>query len=63
MTNAPATTATEGVTYRYTLTASDPDGNPVTITAPTHPEVAALRGPGHHYRYADADATAAITTS
>ena len=37
VTNAPATTATEGVTYRYTLTASDPDGNPVTITAPTIP--------------------------
>ena len=37
VTNAPATTATEGVTYGYTLTASDPDGNPVTITAPTLP--------------------------
>ncbi|HUQ53245.1 MAG TPA: tandem-95 repeat protein, partial [Gammaproteobacteria bacterium] len=35
--NAPPTTATEGVTYRYTLTASDPDGNALQITAPTLP--------------------------
>ena len=35
--NAPPTTATEGVTYSYTLTASDPDGNALQITAPTLP--------------------------
>jgi VCBS repeat-containing protein len=35
--NAPPTTATEGVTYRYTLAASDPDGTTPTITAPTIP--------------------------
>ena len=29
------TTATEGVTYRYTMTASDPDGPALLITAPT----------------------------
>ena len=36
-TNSPPTTATEGVTYRYTLGASDPDGTTPTITAPTLP--------------------------
>jgi VCBS repeat-containing protein len=35
--NAPATTATEGVTYRYTMAASDPDGNALQITASTLP--------------------------
>jgi VCBS repeat-containing protein len=35
--NAPPTTGTEGVTYSYTLTASDPDGNALQITAPTLP--------------------------
>ena len=35
--NAPATTGTEGVTYHYTLTAADPDGNALQITAPTLP--------------------------
>jgi VCBS repeat-containing protein len=36
-TNSPPTTATEGVTYRYTLAASDPDRTTPTITAPTLP--------------------------
>ena len=36
-TNSPPTTATEGVTYRYTLGASDPDGTTPTITATTLP--------------------------
>jgi VCBS repeat-containing protein len=35
--NSPATTATEGVTYRYALAASDPDGDELTIAAPTIP--------------------------
>src|SRR5688572_16940082 len=35
--NSAPTTATEGVTYRYTLAASDPDGTTPTITAPTLP--------------------------
>jgi VCBS repeat-containing protein len=35
--NSPPTTATEGVTYRYTLAATDPDGTTPTITAPTLP--------------------------
>jgi VCBS repeat-containing protein len=35
--NAPPTTATEDVTYGYTLTATDADGNPLVITAPTLP--------------------------
>jgi VCBS repeat-containing protein len=35
--NTPPTTASEGVAYRYTLTASDPDGNALQITAPTVP--------------------------
>jgi VCBS repeat-containing protein len=43
--NAPATTATEGVTYRYTLTASDPDGNALLITAPTLPAWLTFSGP------------------
>jgi VCBS repeat-containing protein len=37
ITNAPATTATEGVTYRYTLTASDPDGGTPIVSASTLP--------------------------
>lgn len=36
-TNSPTTTAKEGVTYQYILTASDPDGTTPTITAPTLP--------------------------
>jgi hypothetical protein len=36
-TNSPPTTATEGVTYRFTLAAADPDGTTPTITAPTLP--------------------------
>src|SRR6185503_3829878 len=37
-TNAPETTTVEeGATFRYTLTASDPDGTTPTITAPTLP--------------------------
>ena len=36
-TSSPPTAATEGVTYRFTLTASDPDGTTPTITAPTLP--------------------------
>jgi VCBS repeat-containing protein len=35
--NSPPTTASEGVTYRYTLAATDPDGDPLEITAPTLP--------------------------
>jgi VCBS repeat-containing protein len=37
ITNAPPKTATEGMTYGYTLTATDPDGNALQITAPTLP--------------------------
>lgn len=37
ITNSAPRTATEGVTYRYTLAASDPDGTTPTITAPTIP--------------------------
>jgi len=36
-TNAPPTTVNEGVTYRFVLAASDPDGTTPTITAPTLP--------------------------
>ncbi|HSC13875.1 MAG TPA: Ig-like domain-containing protein [Gammaproteobacteria bacterium] len=35
--NAPDETATEGVTYKYTLAALDPDGTTPTISAPTLP--------------------------
>jgi VCBS repeat-containing protein len=35
--NSPPTTASEGVTYRYTLAAADPDDDTLTITAPTLP--------------------------
>jgi VCBS repeat-containing protein len=45
ITNAAPTTATEGVTYRYTLTASDPDGTTPTITAPTLPSWLAFTAP------------------
>jgi VCBS repeat-containing protein len=37
ITNAPPTTATEGVTYRYTLTAADPDGGTPIISASALP--------------------------
>ena len=37
VTGSPATTATEGVTYRYTLAASDPDDDALTVAAPTLP--------------------------
>jgi VCBS repeat-containing protein len=37
VTNSPPTSATEGVTYRYTLAASDPDGTTPTVSAPTLP--------------------------
>lgn len=37
ITNAPPTTATEGVTYRYTLTAFDPDGSTPIISASVLP--------------------------
>ncbi len=37
VTNAPDTTATEGVTYRYRLAASDADDDALTIAAPTLP--------------------------
>jgi VCBS repeat-containing protein len=43
--NAPPTTATEGVTYNYTLKASDPDGNALLITAPTLPAWLKFNGP------------------
>jgi Big-like domain-containing protein/surface protein with Ig-like domain/putative Ig domain-containing protein/uncharacterized protein DUF11/VCBS repeat protein len=36
-TNSAPRTVEEGVTYRYTLTATDPDGTTPTITAPTLP--------------------------
>ena len=39
------TTATEGVTYRYTLTASDPDGTTPTISAPTLPAWLTFQAP------------------
>ena len=45
VTSTPATTATEGVTYRYTLAASDPDGNALTIAAPTLPSWLAFTAP------------------
>ena len=35
--SSPPTTATEGVTYRYTLSASDPDGTTPIVSAPTLP--------------------------
>ena len=44
-TNSPPTTATEGITYRYTLTASDPDGTTPTITAPTLPSWLSFTAP------------------
>ncbi len=43
--NTAPTTATEGVTYRYTLTASDPDGTTPTISAPTLPSWLAFTAP------------------
>ncbi len=43
--NAPPATASEGVTYRYTLAASDPDGDPVEITAPTLPSWLSFSAP------------------
>lgn len=43
--SAPPTTATEGVTYRYTLTASDPDGTTPTIAAPTLPSWLTFHAP------------------
>jgi VCBS repeat-containing protein len=43
--NAPATTATEGVTYGYTLAASDADGDTLQITAPTLPSWLRFNGP------------------
>jgi VCBS repeat-containing protein len=35
--NSPPRTVAEGVTYRYTLAASDPDGDALEITAPSLP--------------------------
>ena len=43
--NAPQMTATEGRTYRYTLAASDPDDDPLTIAAPTLPSWLAFAPP------------------
>jgi VCBS repeat-containing protein len=43
--NSPARTATEGVTYRYTLAASDPDHDALTIAAPTLPKWLAFTPP------------------
>jgi len=43
--NVPARTATEGVTYRYTLAASDPDRDALTIAAPTLPRWLAFTPP------------------
>jgi len=37
VTSTPPTTVNEDVTYRYTVAATDPDGNPLTILAPTLP--------------------------
>jgi VCBS repeat-containing protein len=46
ITNSAPTTATEGVTYRHTLAASDPDGTTPTISAPTLPSWLAFTPPG-----------------
>lgn len=43
--SSPPTTATEGVTYRYTLMASDPDGTTPTVSAPTLPAWLAFQAP------------------
>src|SRR5688572_13128995 len=43
--NSPPT-ATEGVTYRYAVAASDPDGDMVEITAPTLPSWLRFSAPG-----------------
>ncbi|MEX2494796.1 MAG: putative Ig domain-containing protein, partial [Woeseia sp.] len=37
-TSTPIETATEGVEYRYDITATDPNGDPLVITAPTLPD-------------------------
>ncbi len=37
ITSSPPRTVAEHVTYSYTLTASDPDGTPLTVAAPTLP--------------------------
>jgi VCBS repeat-containing protein len=44
-TNAPPTTATEGVTYSYTMAGSDPDGGAVLFAAPTLPAWLAFTPP------------------
>ena len=43
--NAPATTATEGVSYRYALAAADPDGDQLTIAATAIPSWLAFTPP------------------
>ncbi len=45
VTSSPATTATEGVTYRFRLAASDPDGDALTIAAPQIPSWLAFAPP------------------
>ncbi|HZF31205.1 MAG TPA: tandem-95 repeat protein, partial [Gammaproteobacteria bacterium] len=44
-TNAPSTAATEGVTYTYAMTASDPDGSVLVFAAPTLPAWLAFTPP------------------
>lgn len=43
--SSPPTTATEGVTYRYTLAAADPDGTTPTVSAPTLPGWLSFQAP------------------
>ncbi|RPI58830.1 MAG: tandem-95 repeat protein, partial [Lysobacterales bacterium] len=45
VTNSPPRSATEGVTYRYTLAASDPDGTTPTISAPSLPSWLSFTAP------------------
>ena len=45
VTSSPARTVAEGVTYRYTLAASDPDRDALTIAAPTLPSWLAFTPP------------------
>ena len=49
--NAPSTTVSEGVTYRYTLTASDPDGNTLDDHGAYVAELAPLQCAGNGDRH------------
>ncbi len=44
VTSAPPTSVAEDVTYTYTITATDPDGNPLTFAAPTLPSWLVFNG-------------------